>query len=235
MPSGDVIDESDLVPQPRHALLVRVTHWINAASFIAFLLSGTAILLAYPRLHWGETGYRGAPALVDLPLPFVLELGIRGPGRYVHFLTAWICLFNGLTYLLSGFATRHFSREFVPERRELTLRSFAQVVADHLHLKGARREDVDRYNVVQRLIYLVVVFLLIPFMFVSGLAMSPTVTSVLPFLVDGLGGQQSARTLHFASACLLLLFFLVHVSLVVATGFRQRMRAMITGYHQSTK
>jgi hypothetical protein len=81
---------------PRHTLLVRITHWINAAAFIAFVLSGSAILLAYPRLHWGWVGAVGMPAVIDLPLPFVLELGIRGPGRYLHFLTAWVCLFNGL-------------------------------------------------------------------------------------------------------------------------------------------
>src|SRR6266567_207316 len=76
---------------PRHSAVVRVTHWITAFSVFALLLSGIAILLAHPRLYWGETGAREGPSLFDLPLPFVLEVPIRGPGRYLHFLAAWVC------------------------------------------------------------------------------------------------------------------------------------------------
>jgi thiosulfate reductase cytochrome b subunit len=214
---------------PRHSLTVRITHWINALSFLAFLLSGFAILLAYPRLHWGEEGALGMPSILDLPLPFVLELGIRGPGRYIHFLTAWIFVVNGIVYLVSGFRTRHFKKDLVPERRDLGWRPMLQVVLDHLRLKRSTQEELDHYNVVQRLFYLVVVFFLLPSMFITGLAMSPMVTSVIPELPRMLGGHQSARTLHFFTACTLLFFFIVHVTLVLTTGFVARMREMITG------
>jgi thiosulfate reductase cytochrome b subunit len=220
---------------PRHTLLVRITHWINAAAFIAFVLSGSAILLAYPRLHWGEVGAVGMPAVIDLPLPFVLELGIRGPGRYLHFLTAWVCLFNGLIYLVSGWLTQHFWNDLVPSRPDLTWPAVRQVIIDHLRLAGSRQEELDTYNVLQRLSYLAVVFVLFPFMFMSGLAMSPTVTSVFPLLVNVLGGQQSARTLHFFAASLLVMFFVIHVMLVILTGFVARCRAMITGYPAARK
>jgi thiosulfate reductase cytochrome b subunit len=214
---------------PRHSLTVRITHWVNALSFLAFLLSGFAILLAYPRLHWGEEGALGMPSILDLPLPFVLELGIRGPGRYIHFLTAWIFVVNGIVYLVSGFRTRHFKKDLVPERRDLGWRPMLQVVLDHLRLKRSTQEELDHYNVVQRLFYLVVVFFLLPSMFITGLAMSPMVTSVIPELPRMLGGHQSARTLHFFTACTLLFFFIVHVALVLTTGFVARMREMITG------
>src|SRR5579864_7537148 len=96
------IDES-----PRHSVIVRVTHWINAISFIGLLVSGVAILLAHPRLYWGETGTVGNPSLIDLPLPFVL-VGQSGWGRYLHFLSAWVCVFTGVIYVLSGILNRHF-------------------------------------------------------------------------------------------------------------------------------
>ena len=92
----------------RHSAVVRVTHWITAASFAALLVSGVAILLAHPRLYWGETGTLGTPSLIDLPLPMVLT-GQTGWGRYLHFLAAWICVLTGIAYVGRGMATRHFS------------------------------------------------------------------------------------------------------------------------------
>ena len=213
---------------PRHSALVRVTHWINAGCFVAQVVSGLAILLAYPRMHWGETGSLGVPSLFDLPLPFVLDWGIRGPGRYVHFLTAWIFVTNGVVYLVSGLRTRHFRDEILPKRSDLAPRPVAKAVAQHLR----RREpaDFETYNIVQQIAYFAVIFVLLPFMFFSGVAMSPAVTSVLPVLVDVFGGQQSARTLHFLAACLLVVFFLVHLAMVLVSGFSRRLRGMITGY-----
>ena len=74
----------------RHSVLVRVTHWTTALSFLVLVLSGITILLAHPRLYWGEAGAVGGPSLVDLPLPFVLDVPVRGPGRYLHFLASWV-------------------------------------------------------------------------------------------------------------------------------------------------
>src|SRR6186997_2068584 len=87
---------------PRHTALVRVTHWVSALSFVVLVLSGIAILLAHPRLYWGETGSLGGPSLLDLPLPFVLDVPIRGPGRYLHFLAAWVSVFTGAVYVAMG-------------------------------------------------------------------------------------------------------------------------------------
>ena len=193
------------------------------------VLSGIAILLAHPRLYWGETGAVGGPSLIDLPLPFVLDVPIRGPGRYLHFLAAWVSVFTGLVYVLLGFARRHFGREVLPARTDLTLRALQGVVADHLRLRRSTDADLATYNVLQRLSYSAVVFGLFPLMIWTGLAMSPAVTSVFPFLVTAFGGQQSARTVHFFVAGALVLFFLIHVALVSQTGFKSRMKAMITG------
>jgi thiosulfate reductase cytochrome b subunit len=220
---------------PRHLLFVRITHWIHSLSFISLLVSGIAILLAYPRFHWGETGTVGTPAIINLPFPFVLELGIRGPGRYLHFLAAWVTLFTGLVYVGLGLQSKHFYRDLVPEVSQLRWPAIKRVLMDHLQLRRPTETETSHYNLLQRLSYLIVIFVLLPFMFWSGLAMSPTVTSVLPILVTSLGGEQSARTLHFFDAVLLLLFLIVHVGMVIVAGFGRLCWAMITSYPISRK
>jgi thiosulfate reductase cytochrome b subunit len=214
---------------PRHSALVRITHWISAVSFAVLVISGIAILLAHPRLYWGETGGVGGPSLIDLPLPFVLDVPIRGPGRYLHFLSAWVIVFTGLVYVLTGVVRRHFTRNLLPARGELTFRAIRGVVSNHLHFRLSSQQDLASYNILQRLSYTAVVFILLPLMIWTGLAMSPAVTSVFPFIVTTFGGQQSARTIHFFVSCALVLFALVHVAMVWQTGFKMRMRAMITG------
>src|SRR5438552_13581526 len=136
----------------RHSMLVRITHWITTASFLALVVSGIAILLAHPRLYWGETGALGTASLIDLPLPMILT-GQSGWGRSLHFLSAWICVLTGVAYVVAGLATRHFVT------------------------------GISEYNPLQRRTYLLVVFVLFPFMIWSGFAMSPAITSVFPGVV----------------------------------------------------
>jgi len=205
-----------------HPALVRITHWINAVSFAALLVSGVAILLAHPRLYWGETGAYGAPSLIDLPLPLVLT-GQSGWGRSLHFLSAWVCVIAGAAYLLAGLLSGRLRRELLPARSDW------RDAAAHLRPRRPAGDGDLSYNPAQRLAYFAVVILLVPAMIWTGLAMSPAVTAVAPFLVNLLGGQQTARTLHFAMACALVLFLAGHVAMVVLSGFRVRMRGMITG------
>jgi len=188
----------------RHSALVRATHWLTAASLIALLVSGVAILLAHPRLYWGETGAIGTPSLIDLPLPFMLT-GQSGWGRYLHFLSAWIAVLTGTVYVLGGLRANHFGQDLF------------------------RPAHPAKYNVMQRITYAAVVFGLFPLMIWTGLAMSPAVTSVLPMLVTFMGGQQSARTVHFIVATVLVLFVVGHVAMVAFAGFRRHVGAMILG------
>jgi len=81
--------------------LVLITHWLTAVAFAALVVSGSAILLAHPRLYWGEAGASGMPSLVDLPLPMVLT-GQTGWGRSLHFLAAWIIVLSGVSYVATG-------------------------------------------------------------------------------------------------------------------------------------
>jgi thiosulfate reductase cytochrome b subunit len=77
--------------------------------------------------------------------------------------------------------------------------------------------------------YLLVVFILFPLVILTGLAMSPSFNSAIPWVVNALGGRQSARTLHFLVSISLVFFLIVHVLMIALTGFVSRMREMVTG------
>jgi thiosulfate reductase cytochrome b subunit len=224
---GLAVQDSDRTDSPRHSMVVRVTHWITALSFLSLLVSGILILIAHPRLYWGETGGVGGPSLIDLPIPF--KIGYSGWGRYVHFPSAWVSVLAGLVYLLDGLFTRHFRRDLVPAKSDLTRRSVWRSILIDLRLRRPTAEESQSYNVLQRLAYLAVVFVLFPLVILSGLAMSPAIASVVPALVNSFGGQQSARTVHFFVASFLVLFLFVHLAMVCLAGFVNRTRAMITG------
>jgi thiosulfate reductase cytochrome b subunit len=102
-------------------------------------------------------------------------------------------------------------------------------IANHLRFKRPSEDEAWSYNVLQRLTYLLVIFVLFPLVIWSGLAMSLAFVSAFPATVTLLGGQQSARTIHFFVSLLLVLFLLVHVVMVFLAGFWSRTRAMITG------
>jgi thiosulfate reductase cytochrome b subunit len=211
----------------RHSALVRIAHWAMVVGVLGLLVSGTGILISHPRLYWGETGAIGTPSLIDLPLPMIIGPSVWN--RPIHFLFAWILVFAGVTYLVTGFATGHFRRQLLPARSEFNWATIWTVLSNHMRGRRIPADDVWRYNVVQRLAYLAVVFLIFPGIIWTGLAMSFTVASVFPFLATIPGGHQSARTLHFVFASLLVIFLIVHLAMLVLVGFLRHVQAMITG------
>jgi thiosulfate reductase cytochrome b subunit len=223
----------------RHSALVRVTHWITALCFLALLVSGAEIVLSHPRFYWGETGNDLTQPLFKLPLPASRKLvptgyayvlpDQNGWSRYLHFQAAWIVVFTGLLYVISILFAGHLRQNLLPGRADVSRRGFSNAIADHLRFKRPREAEAWSYNLLQRLTYLFVIFVLFPLVIWTGLAMSPAFVSVFPATVDVLGGQQSARTLHFFVSLALLLFLLVHVVMVCLAGFKSRMRAMIMG------
>jgi len=225
--------------RPRHSALVRVTHWITTLAFLALLVSGVEILISHPRFYWGEAGNALTPPLFKLPIPasrstvptgynYVLP-DQNGWSRYLHFQSAWIAVLTGMLYVVWGFVNGHFRRSLLPARADVSPKGLWVVIAQHLRFAPARDADAWSYNVLQRLSYLVVVFVLFPLVIWTGLAMSPAIASVAPAAVTLLGGQQSARTIHFFVTIALVLFLLVHVVMVCLAGFRNRVGAMIAG------
>jgi thiosulfate reductase cytochrome b subunit len=210
-----------------HSPLVRVTHWITTASIAALVASGFAILLAHPRLYWGEAGNFDMASWVDLPLPLVYDHS--GWGRSLHFLSAWVVVLTGVVYVVSGLAQSHFRRHFLPARGELRPRALFGEMADHVRLRVRKGRAGPRYGVLQKLAYLGVVFAVLPLVVLTGLTMSPMVTASHPWLFTMFGGRQSARTIHFILSCSLVLFVAVHVVMVAASGFGRQLRGMTIG------
>jgi thiosulfate reductase cytochrome b subunit len=149
-------------------------------------------------------------------------------GRRWHFFFAWLFALNGLAYLIYGFAARHFQRDLAPTRFDL--RNIGRSLLDHLKFRHPRGEAAKRYNVLQKLAYMAVIFVLLPLMIVSGLSMSPGVDSAAPWLPDLFGGRQSARTVHFITASFIVLFILVHLIEVLFSGVFNEMRSILTGW-----
>ena len=237
-----------------HTRWVRTSHWIVTLSFLTLAFTGFVILMAHPRLYWGEVGNDLTPALIELPIsrnhrhggwenstPFFQDAASpvsanrtfdifnkNGWGRSLHFLAAWFLVLTGAVYLLAGVFTGHFRRHIVPRREELGSRLWRDVL-DHARLRIRAATGGPHYGLLQKCSYFAVVFLALPLIVVTGLAMSPAVTAAYPFLSRIFGGFQSARTIHFFAFVVLMLFLFVHVLMIIRSGFKSQMRAMTIG------
>jgi thiosulfate reductase cytochrome b subunit len=170
----------------------------------------------------------GRPRRGAFPVWATLGSGLA-LARDWHFLMAWLFAINGTIYLLAGLISGHFRRDLAPEAAQLRPRHILSDIWNHLRLRRARGEEAKRYNVLQKLTYLAVIFVVLPAMVLTGLTMSPAVTAAFPFLFDLFGGRQSARTIHFITANLLLIFVMIHIIEVMLSGVFNLMRSMITG------
>jgi thiosulfate reductase cytochrome b subunit len=150
-------------------------------------------------------------------------------GRRWHFFFAWLFVANLLAYFVAGIASGHLRRDLLPSGQQLRPRSLLKDVLDHLRLKFPHGEKARHYNPLQKLTYLGVIGVLLPLMILTGLTMSPGMDAILPWLVDIFGGRQSARTIHFVAASLIVLFVFVHVAMVFLAGPVNELRSMITG------
>ncbi len=233
----------DTVPT-RHSALVRLTHWLTTLCFIALLVTGVEILISHPRFYWGEAGNVSTTPLFKIPIPasrasvptgygYVLP-DQNGWSRYLHFQAAWALVLTGLLYTFSIVFSGHLRKNLLPGAADLSGRAFWNVIANHLRFTPATAADPWSYNALQRLTYLFVIFVLFPLVIWTGLAMSPAFASAFPAAVSVLGGQQSARTLHFFISVFLFLFVFVHVLMICLAGFKNRMWAMITGRAAAT-
>jgi thiosulfate reductase cytochrome b subunit len=223
----------------RHSALVRITHWVATFCFFALLVTGIEIVISHPRFYWGETGNVLTTPLFQLPIPSsrnLVKTGYsyvlpdqNGWSRYLHFQAAWIVVLTGLLYVISGFFTGHWRRDLLPRKADLSWRAFSAAIASHFRFARPSTDEAWSYNLLQRISYLIVIFVLFPLIIWTGLAMSLAFVSAFPATVTLLGGEQSARTIHFFVTIALVVFLVVHVVMICIAGFRNRMRAMITG------
>ena len=235
----------------RHASWVKITHWIGTVSFLLLVATGIEILMVHPRLYWGNVGNDLTKPLFELPVsrnyhhggwqtitPFFRQAGSpvsanrtydifnqNGWGRSLHFLNGWILVITGVIYLLAATFSGHAQQNLLPKTNELNTKNFYREFSGHVRTKIAFVKG-PRYGLLQKISYSTVVFFLLPVIVLTGLTMSPAIAAAYPFLLYIFFGAQSARTIHFFAAVLLVLFLFLHIVMIARSGFKQHMRAM---------
>jgi len=173
---------------------------------------------------YGSLSARGFPNWATIPSGQWLAMA-----RHWHLFFAWLFVVNGVLYVLYTIFSRHLVRDLVPTREEL--KNIGRSIVEHIRFKHPTGDAARRYNVLQSLTYLIVIFGLLPLVVIAGMAMSPRLDSVFTGWVELVGGRQSARSLHFLAAFGLLAFVVIHVVEVVIAGVWNEMRSMITGWY----
>jgi thiosulfate reductase cytochrome b subunit len=246
----------------RHRLVTRLWHWTNALSVFVMLMSGLMIFNAHPHLYWGQYGANYDHSWLDIT-PGHLRVGpvtvathgligiapleafprwITIPSSYSladarewHFAFAWLLVVPGLLYWAWGFARRHFQRDLAPSVAELKPAHIAHDIVQHARLRFPTGEAGRHYNILQKLAYLSVLFVLLPGVVLTGLTMSPGIDAAWPWLLHLFGGRPSARSIHFICAMGLAFFIVVHLVMVVLAGPFNEVRSMITGRYRLPK
>ena len=217
----------------RHRIATRIWHWVNAVAIFVLIGSGLGISNAHPRLYWGRYGANFDHSWWQLPrfpgwltIPAGYNLAIS---RRWHLFFALVLGFGLLAYMVASLLNRHFRRDLTVRRGELSVAHLAEDVRDHWNFRFHDPDDPGRYNTLQKLSYILVIFLLLPLLIFTGIALSPGMNAAWPWLLDVLGGRQSARSLHFLAMVALAAFTVVHLVLVILAGAVNEVRSMITG------
>lgn len=215
-------------PAKRHALITRLWHWINALALVVLFMSGLGISNAHRYLYWGDYGFDPADAWMKVRrFPDWATLPQRynlAEARDWHNSAAIVFALALLVMWIVMLANRHFVRDIAASWRP------AAVLEDlRAHLRGDFGDHEGEYNRLQRIAYGLVLGVFLPLMVLTGLAISPGFEPAAPWLVEALGGRQSARSIHFLTAFALLAFFIVHLAMVLVSGPFQQTWRMITG------
>jgi Ni/Fe-hydrogenase b-type cytochrome subunit len=242
--NNEPIDEGASSPSPapriayRHKLPSRIWHWVNAITVIVMLMSGLMILNAHPRLYWGWYGANFDHAWINFgPRPFpgwatIPSTYNLAAGRIWHLAFAWVLVIGLVAFLLTSLWNRHVQRDLAPTADELAPGHVWKDIKDHARLNFPRGEAALRYNILQKISYIAVIFVFLPLMILTGLAMSPSMDAAWPWLVDLFGGRPSARSVHFIVATAILAFIVVHLVMVVLAGPLNEIWSMVSGRYR---
>ena len=217
----------------RHAVSTRLWHWVNAIAIFIMIGSGLGISNAHPHLYWGSYGANfdhpwfeppHFPSWLTIPSSYNLALSRRW-----HLFFALVLAFGLLAFMVASLINRHFQRELRIRTGDLKPRSVLHDIREHLAFRFHDPDHPGAYNVLQKLSYVGVIFIALPLIVLTGLAISPGMDAAWPWLLDIFGGRQSARSIHFITMAALSLFVVVHLILVILAGVGNEVRSMITG------
>ena len=232
-------------------LWIRATHWINVLFIGLMMRAGIQILAAYPRLYWDDHCKPGTEWLKftrrkireenlwtaleqeEEPSAWIAQPGGNnlGMGRHWHFFGAIFWVANGVVYVTLLFATGMW-RRLVPTSWGIFPDAF-RTATEYAQFQLPPASAFDPFDPLQQLTYFAVIFLLGPFLILTGMAQSPAIAARFPRYLAIFGGRQRARSLHFLGLASFVLFTIGHVALVAITGLRANLGDMILGQHDT--
>jgi thiosulfate reductase cytochrome b subunit len=177
----------------------------------------------------GMSGDAANPSFTAFPswatIPSYRDLGT---GRVVHFFFAWILVGTLAIWLINALSTGHLWRDIVIKPGDL--RGLPRDILDHIRLRFTHGRS---YTPLQKFAYFGVFVVAFPLIILTGITMSPGMDAAWPWLLELFGGRQTARTIHFFTMVAFVLFFVVHIIMVVLAGPINELRSMITGYYRT--
>ena len=213
----------------RHALSTRIWHWVNVLSLAILFMSGLNISNAHRHLYWGEWGFEPRDAWLHVvrfpPWATIPNYYSLAAARDWHVLFAWVFSLSLLLFLVAALLNGHVRRDIVAG--DWRPRAVWADVREHLRFNFDHGEG--KYNLLQKAAYGTVIFILLPLMILTGMAISPGMDASWSWLSQVFGGRQSARSIHFIVAWTLFAFFLLHVTLVLLNKPLKNLREMVTG------
>jgi len=172
----------------------------------------------------GRQRNRAFPHWATIPSSYNLALSRRW-----HLTFAWIFAAGVFIYGIWSLFNGHLWRDLIPTRSEFRPSHIWHEIKHHATLNFPKGAAALSYNILQKVSYLGV-FVMLVVVALTGLTMSPAMDAIWPWLLDLFGGRQSARSIHFIAAVLLVLFFIVHLLMVLLAGPFNEIRSMITGH-----
>ena len=222
----------------RHRLPTRIWHWVNAITVFVMIMSGLMILNAHPRLYWGLYGANFDHPWINFgPRPFpgwatIPSMYNLAAARIWHLAFAWVLVIGLIAFLLTSLWNRHVQRDLALRLGELAPRHVWHDVKEHARLRFPTGYAALRYNTLQKISYVAVIFVFLPLMILTGLTMSPSMNAAWPWLLTLFGGRQSARSIHFIVAAAILGFIVVHLVMVVLAGPVNEVWSMLSGRYR---
>jgi thiosulfate reductase cytochrome b subunit len=207
-----------------HPLSRRIMHWINALAILVMIGSGWRIYNYYPALplHFGFPDYLTLGGDFTVTEAASNEDGLANALLW-HFAAMWVLVLNFLAYVIVGFVSGHFRRDFLP----VTVRAF---VRDFFAaLRGRLGHRLGEYNAVQKVFYWgVLAAILVTIL--SGLSIWKPVQ--LQWLTSMFGGYEFARVVHFFGMAAIVGFLVVHLALTALVP--KTLVAMVLGRASQT-
>jgi len=230
-------------------LWVRYCHFFNFFFVMLLIRSGLSILVDHPRLYFNDDCTPESEWIRFTPFkvprdrlwtakddarylsPLVGTPGYRhtiGIARVWHFINVHGFIATGLIFLIMLFDTQQW-RRIVPTSPLVLLQGWNTFVHYATFHMPPEPNGFYGYNALQQIAYFTVFFAFGPLAIATGLAMSPAVVNRFPWYARIFGGRQSARSIHFLTMLSFLSFLVVHITLVVMTGFARNMNHIVMG------